>query len=67
MIDKKEITDLDREILRLARSGDIEGFIRAMMEHPVDGPLMRAFALEEDAPEYAETMERIRRRFCMCD
>lgn len=62
---KPEITPLDEELIALAQSGDIEGFVQAMLAHPVHGPLIRAFALEEAAPEYEETMRRIRERFGM--
>ena len=59
----EQITELDRELIRLAQAGDIKGFVEAMLEHPVDGRLMRAFALEEDAPEYEECMKRIQEKF----
>ena len=55
----EQITELDRELIRLAQAGDIKGYVEAMLKHPVHGRLMRAFALEEDAPEYEECMKRI--------
>ena len=59
----EQLTELDRELIRLAQAGDIKGYVEAMLEHPVHGRLMRAFALEEDAPEYEECMKRIREKF----
>ncbi len=61
--DNKKATKLDKKIIHLAQVGDLKGFMEAIMEHPVHGRLIRTFALEESAPEYAETMQRIRERF----
>lgn len=58
-----EPTSWDERLVALAQSGDLEGFVEAMLAHPVHGPLMRAFALEEAAPEYEATMKRIQDRF----
>ncbi len=55
--------ELDEELVALARAGDIREFARAMLEHPIHGPLLRAFALEEEAPEYEKMMKRIREKF----
>ncbi len=61
---KKELlTELDKKIIRLAQAGDIKGFMEAVRQHPVHGRLIRTFALEEGAPEYAETMKRIQEKF----
>jgi hypothetical protein len=58
-----ESASWDERLIALAQSGDVEGFVEAMLAHPVHGPLMRAFALEEAAPEYEATMKRIRDTF----
>lgn len=58
-----EITSLDERLVALAQAGDVEGFVEAMLAHPVHGPLMRAFALEETAPQYEATMKRIQDMF----
>ena len=60
---RPETSQLDEQLIALAQAGDLKGFVEAMLAHPVHGPLMRAFALEEAAPEYEETMRRIRERF----
>lgn len=62
-MDKQELNRIDRELIRIAQEGTTEEFVQAMLDHPIDGPLLRAFALEEDAPEYVETMRRIREKF----
>ncbi len=58
-----EITALDERLIAFAQAGDMKGFVEALLAHPVHGPLMRAFALEEAAPEYQATMKSIRERF----
>lgn len=62
-VSKKEINDIDRELVRIAKEGTVKEFVEAMLAHPIDGRLMRAFALEEKAPEYDETMRRIQGKF----
>jgi hypothetical protein len=58
-MDKQQLDKLDAELARIAREGTMEEFAGAMLNHPIDGPLVRAFALEGDAPEYEATMRRI--------
>jgi hypothetical protein len=60
---EQKLIDLEKKILRLAQEGDLRGFVDALLEHPVDGRLMRAFAQEEGAPEYAEAMKHIQGKF----
>lgn len=62
-ISQKEISAMDRELVRIAKEGTVKEFVEAMLAHPIHGKLMRAFALEEDAPEYKETMRRIQEKF----
>jgi hypothetical protein len=62
-VSQKEISAIDKELVRIAKEGTIKEFVRAMLAHPIDGRLMRAFALEEDAPEYEETRRRIQEKF----
>jgi hypothetical protein len=56
-------TSLDERLIASAQSGDMEGFVEAVLAHPVHGPLLRAFALEEAAPEYEAAMKRIQDTF----
>ena len=65
-VSQKEISVIDKELVRIAKEGTVKEFVRAMLAHPIDGRLMRAFALEEDAPEYKETMRRIQEKFGLC-
>jgi hypothetical protein len=60
---QKEISVIDKELVRIAKEGTVKEFVEAMLAHPIDGRLMRAFALEEDAPEYKETKRRIQEKF----
>ena len=62
-VSQKEISAIDRELVRIAKEGTVKEFVKAMLAHPIHGRLMRAFALEEDAPEYKETTRRIKEKF----
>ncbi|MFQ6042611.1 MAG: hypothetical protein ACE5PV_17280 [Candidatus Poribacteria bacterium] len=62
-VSQKEISAIDRELVRIAKEGTVKEFVKAMLAHPIDGRLMRAFALEEDAPEYEETTRCIQKKF----
>jgi hypothetical protein len=62
-VSQKEISAIDRELVRIAKEGTVKEFVRAILAHPIHGRLMRAFALEEDAPEYEETNRRIQEKF----
>lgn len=62
-VSQKEINDIDRELVCIAKEGTVKEFVEAMLAHPIDGRLMRSFALEEKAPEYDETMRRIQEKF----
>ncbi|MBC8458724.1 MAG: hypothetical protein H8D67_12090 [Deltaproteobacteria bacterium] len=62
-VSQKEIDAIDRELVRIAKEGTVKEFVEAMLAHPIDGRLMRAFALEEDAPGYDETTRRIQEKF----
>jgi len=60
---KREIHPLDIEMVRIAKNKNIKEFIRAILEHPVDGKLMRAFAMEENTPEYKEFLREMEDKF----
>ena len=62
-MDDRQLDRMDAELARIAREGTVEEYVQAMLAHPIHGRLMRAFALEEDAPEYDETMRRVEERF----
>lgn len=62
-VSQKEIDAIDRELVRIAKEGTVKEFVEAMLAHPIDGRLMRSFALEKEAPEYEETTRRIREKF----
>jgi hypothetical protein len=56
---RQMLTDVEMRIIKSAREGDIKAFCDALLEHPVDGKLLRAFAAEDQAPEHAKFLERI--------
>ncbi len=58
----RALSELGKEMVRLAREGDLDAFLDAMLEHPVHGRVLRAFALEGAAPEFEETTRRIREK-----
>jgi len=62
-MDEKRLDISDRELARLASEGTVDEYLDAMLNHPIHGRLIEAFALEEDAPEFDETTKRIKERF----
>ena len=62
-MDTRELDRIDAELARIGEEGTAADYVEAMLRHPTHGRLMRAFALEEDAPEYEETMRRIHAKF----
>lgn len=57
---RRELTALERRIIRAAQDGDIKAFCDALLEHPEDGRLLRTLALEEQALEWHEVMRCIK-------
>ncbi len=50
---------LERELTRLAKEGSVQELAETLLRHPIHGPLLRAFAAEDAAPEHAKFLERI--------
>jgi len=54
-----ELMALEKNLARLAKEGSVREFAQALLEHPVDGRLLRTWAAEDNAPEHARFMERV--------
>jgi hypothetical protein len=54
-----DLREQEKRLAKLAKEGSIQEFAEALLEHPVDGKLLRAFAAEDQAPEHAKFLERI--------
>lgn len=57
--ENQPLTDLDREIVRLANEGTVQEYLDALLRHPEKGRLLRLLAMEDSAPEHHEFMQSL--------
>ncbi|GEM_PF-6265723 len=55
----KDLLNFEKRLTEFAKGASMGELAEALLQHPVHGPLLRAFAAEEAAPEHANFLERL--------
>lgn len=55
----QDLLALEKKLTEMAKGATMKELAESLLRHPVHGPLLRAFADEEKAPEHDKFLKRL--------